>query len=132
MPRPVHVLELLNAITQLPSGTPMLSPLPASGPHRPLSWDSYDLSITVYADQQTHMPRLDGSKTDRAMVTRSNFPLFNTRVPAFTLDATTQFDLDLIPSGVSRFSLDLQWSSSSNFQFFRIDDIRIDWPITSP
>jgi hypothetical protein len=79
----------------------------------------HDISVTVSHWQRRAFPASAGSGQQSAIVQESSFPLANV-VQQKSTSSAIEFD-----PAYDDFLLDLQWSSDTNLQFFRISDCRV-------
>jgi hypothetical protein len=79
----------------------------------------HDVSVTVSHWQRRAFPASAGAGQQSAVNQESSFPLANV-VQEKSASVTVEFDADY-----DDFLLDLQWSSDTNLQFFRISDCRV-------
>jgi hypothetical protein len=79
----------------------------------------HDVSVTVSHWQRRAFPASAGAGEESAVNQESSFPLANA-VQQTSTSSTIEFDPDY-----DDFLLDLQWSSDTNLQFFRINECRV-------
>jgi hypothetical protein len=92
-------------------------------------WNTQDLSVTVHHEQQATLPgqfpapfQLQPQSIPVPRAT-SRFPLLPFRAAAGSSDWTKT--IALFPTPYQQFSVDFQWSSPTNLQFFRLNNVRI-------